>query len=229
MPEKRIKWRLLPVLAFPAFLLLLFFLAFLLGEHFYEFLRSKGEIRTWILARGQLAPLVFIALQSFQVIVFMIPGELVQMAGGFIFGLWFGTLWSVIGISFGSIFNFYMGRFLGRPFAMAILGIERMHKVDMLSAGSRIKTAYFMLFLVPGIPKDTLCYAAGAGKLSLTGFMAISMLGRLPGIFGSSCIGASVFDSNYILSLVLLLAALVFLVLGVFYKEKLLKYLERFK
>lgn len=229
MPEKRFKRRLLPVLAFPAFLLLLVFFAFLLREHLYTFLHSKEEIRTWVLARGRLAPLVFIALQTFQVIVFMIPGELVQMTGGFIFGLWFGTLWSVIGISLGSIFNFYAGRFLGRPLALAILGIERMHKVDMLSAGRRIKTAYFLLFLVPGIPKDTLCYAAGASKLPLLGFMVISMLGRLPGIFGSSCIGAAVFDSKYFLSLGLLLVASVFLVLGVFYKDKLLKYLERFK
>ncbi|GAB1432418.1 TVP38/TMEM64 family protein [Spirochaetota bacterium] len=216
-------------MAFPAFLLLLVFFTFLFREHLYTFLHSTEEIRTWVLARGRLAPLVFIALQAFQVIVFMIPGELVQMAGGFIFGLWFGTLWSVIGISLGSIFNFFVGRFLGRPFVRAILGIERMHKVDMLSAGRRIKTAYFLLFLVPGIPKDTLCYAAGASKLSVTGFMVISMLGRLPGIFGSSCIGAAVFDSKYFLSLGLLFVASAFLVLGVFYKNRLLKYLERFK
>ena len=72
-----------------------------------EFLRA--ELQAW----GVWAPLVFIAIQAFQVVVAPIPGEVTGFLGGFVFGEWIGLGYSMIGLTAGSFFAFAVGRWLG--------------------------------------------------------------------------------------------------------------------
>lgn len=219
--------KLLSILAFPVFILILGFLAFKYKSQLLLLWQSKESIIKWVESKGKLAPLAFITIQILQVIIFMIPGELIQISGGFAFGLWLGTLWSTAGILIGSIFNFYAGRLLGRPFAQALLGMERFQKVEKATAGTYQKLGFFVFFVIPGIPKDALSYAAGASSLSAKSFILVSVLGRLPGIFGSSYIGSAMYKENYLLALLILLIAVFLFVLGFFYKNKLQKFLEK--
>ncbi|MBA7589941.1 hypothetical protein ES708_32040 [subsurface metagenome] len=85
----------------------------------------------------------------------------------------------------------------------------------------------FLLFLIPGIPKDILCYGAGLTPLPLHVFLLISTLGRLPGIMGSAFMGGAAAEEKWIVAgAVFLFASLLFL-LGFFFKEKILFLLEK--
>ncbi len=195
-------------------------LAFIWRDSFFILFRSTESLRSWVEARGALASLAFVGLQIVQVVVFFIPGEVVQIAGGFAFGLWGGTLWSVIGILAGSLFNFGAGRVLGRPFVEAVLGAERTRRVEAATAGDKATVGFFLLFAIPGIPKDALTYAAGASRLSFGAFIAVSTLGRLPGIVGSAYMGSAVFDQDYIAALIIVSAASILFIAGlVFHRQ----------
>jgi len=219
--------RLLSLIGFPALLVALGITAFAFRVELWTFWRSVESIRSWVDSAGPWAPLAFMGLQALQVILFIIPGDIVQLAGGFAFGLWAGTLWSVLGILAGSVFNFFVGRLLGRRFAFAALGPERMRRVEAATSGNRVAIGFFLLYVVPGIPKDALTYAAGASRLAFGWFLAISTIGRLPGIFGSSYMGSAVYEKDYAAAIVLLVIAAGLFFLGLIYRERLHRLLER--
>lgn len=202
-------------------------LAFVWRDSFFTLFRSAESLRSWVEARGALASLAFVGLQIVQVVVFFIPGEVVQIAGGFAFGLWGGTLWSVIGILAGSLFNFGVGRLLGRPFVEAAFGVERTRRVEAATAGGKAAVGFFLLFAIPGIPKDALTYAAGASRLSFGAFIAVSTLGRLPGIVGSAYMGSAVFDQDYLAAIIVVSIASVLFAAGFVFHRQIHEAVER--
>jgi len=210
----------LSVIGFPALLVTLGVLAYIWKDPLFNLFRSAEALRSWVESRGVLAPLAFIGLQIVQVIIFFIPGEVVQIAGGFAFGLWGGTLWSVIGILVGALFNFGVGRILGRPFVEAVFGTERTRRIEAATAGGRAAAGFFLLFAIPGIPKDVLTYAAGASRLPFSAFIVVSTLGRLPGIVGSAYMGSAVYDKDYLAAIIVVTIASILFASGlVFHKQ----------
>ncbi|HEY9593010.1 MAG TPA: TVP38/TMEM64 family protein, partial [Spirochaetia bacterium] len=67
---------------------------------------SGQRLREWIAGWGAWAPLIFVGIQIVQVVIFAIPGEVTQIAGGYLFGGWLGLLLSVAGITIGSTLAF---------------------------------------------------------------------------------------------------------------------------
>lgn len=195
--------------------------AFAYRHPLYELFRSAESVRSWVQDSGSLAPLAFMAVQAVQVILFFIPGEVVQLAGGFAFGVWGGTLWSVLGILAGSLFNFGVGRALGRPFVRAVFGADRLRRIESATAGGKAAAGFFLLFVIPGIPKDALTYVAGASGLSFASFIVVSTIGRLPGIVGSSYMGAAVFDRDYTAAIVVMVLASILFFLGLVFRDAL--------
>ena len=215
------------IAGFPALIAAVLVSAFMFRQDLYELFKSSESVRAWVAAQGALAPLAFIGLQVVQVIVFVVPGEVVQIAGGFAFGLWAGTLWSVIGILAGSLINFTIGRVLGRPFVESIFGVERVRRIEKATGGGKAAAGFFLLFVIPGIPKDALTYAAGASKLSFGVFIAVSTLGRLPGIFGSAYMGSAAFEKEYTAAFVVLVSASILFAAGLIFRESLHAWVAR--
>jgi uncharacterized membrane protein YdjX (TVP38/TMEM64 family) len=155
----------------------------------WQLFSSTEGLRGWVASTGPLAPLVFAAVQALQVVVFVIPGEVPQIAGGYLFGPWLGSLLSVCGIVAGSTLDFFVARLAGMPFVRTLFPGDRVDRIGRLLGTRGARIAFFLLFLIPGIPKDILCYVAGLSPLSFPFFLGASTLGRLPGIVGSAFIG----------------------------------------
>jgi uncharacterized membrane protein YdjX (TVP38/TMEM64 family) len=188
---------------------------------------SVKRIRTWIEGWGAVAPLVFVAVQAIQVIVFAIPGEVVQIAGGYLFGGWVGIVLSLSGILLGSTAAFFLSRALGRPFVAAVIPKAQVERVEKLLESRSSKVVFFLLFLIPGIPKDILCYLAGLTPMSFLFFLGISTVGRLPGIVGSSIIGGAARSSRWVALGVLSVAAVGLFVAGLILRPRLQALVEK--
>jgi len=211
----------LSIVGFPALLVLVGALSFAFRDTLFGLFKSSESIRVWVQQRGAMAPLAFMGLQVLQVVIFIIPGEIVQVAGGFAFGLWGGALWSILGILAGSLVNFGVGRLLGRPFVESVFGAERISRVDAATAGGKAAAGFMLLFAIPGIPKDILTYAAGASSLPFAAFIAVSTLGRLPGILGSAYMGSAVYDREFGLALAVIIASTALFTLGLLFRDPL--------
>lgn len=148
---------------------------------------------------------VFIGLVLLQVVVFFIPGEFLQAAGGYIYGVVLGSIVSTVGILLGSIIVFFLARKLGVPFLRAIISEKKLEQFrSLLSKGEepsnrqcrRIRLLVFFIYFIPGFPKDAIAYIAGITDLKFRDFILASMIGRMPSIVISASFGAGIYRGN---------------------------------
>ena len=160
-------------------------------------LGHKDELIQSLRGAGVRGPLLCVAVQFVQVVIFFIPGEITQFAAGYVFGAWLGFLYSAIGIMLGSGFNFFFARVFGRPVIEKFISAGTLDKIDHALNNMKGKSALFLVFLMPGLPKDALSYGAGLSNLGLAEFVLISGLGRAPAMLFSTLLGAQAEKRDY--------------------------------
>jgi len=185
----------------------------------HEFLRA--ELDKW----GVWAPLVFIAIQALQVVIAPIPGEVTGFLGGFVFGQWRGLGYSMIGLTLGSLFAFAVGRWLGAAFVQRLVSPEVWARLGFVMEAEGAILC-FILYLIPGLPKDLLCYLFGLSPMPFWVFAVTSTAGRFPGTWLLSAQGAQTAGGHYIeLALLTALVAAAALPLYV-YRHRLVAWLS---
>ena len=186
---------------------------------------KKEAARRFVESAGALGPLVFIALQVTQVIISPIPGEATGIIGGFLFGTWLGFLYSSIGLTIGSVAAFCLGHLLGAPLIQRIGG-PRWHRALDFVGHTGGELVSFVLFLLPGFPKDYLSYLLGFSPMPLRAFVLISMFGRMPGTWLLSAQGASLANDDRTFFWVLVVLMAVIVVLAFLFRDRLLQALR---
>lgn len=112
------------------------------------------------------------------------------MANGYLFGVWLGTVYSWIGVMLGTLIVLVLTRRFGRPFVARLAQAEQLEKLDRLVA-RRGALFFFLIFLLPFLPKDLICFAIGLTDLRLGQMIVLIGIGRLPGLIVSSWVGAN--------------------------------------
>jgi uncharacterized membrane protein YdjX (TVP38/TMEM64 family) len=215
------------LIAFPLLICAIVALFLVFRREILGFLKDRDALRAWILGLGAWGPAAFIGLQVLQVVVFVVPGEVVQIVGGYVFGFWLGSLYTVLGITVGTLFNFFVGRLLGRPFVESLFDREKVEEIERVTGSGKGAVGFFLLFLIPGIPKDVLCYVAGMSALKLPAFLGVSMAGRLPGILGSAFMGGAAYAGRWGAAIVVLAVAGILFALGILFKGRIQALLAR--
>jgi len=179
----------------------------------YQFLvrlySDKHFLKETLHGWGILAPLIFIALQALQVIMALIPGDITGLLGGFLFGEWLGLFYSTIGLTLGSVAAFGVGRWLGAYYVRTLVSQQTWDKMGFIIEAEGTILC-FIIFLIPGLPKDMVCYLFGMSPMPLWVFTLVSTLGRFPGTWVLSAQGAHTAAGDYLE--VILLTAIVFAV-----------------
>jgi uncharacterized membrane protein YdjX (TVP38/TMEM64 family) len=168
----------------------------------------------------------FVLLQAVQVVVSPIPGEVTGIVGGYLYGKIYGFILSTIGLSLGSWIAFEVASILGRPFVERLLKKDVVNKFDFLTDSNAGVTITFLMFLIPGFPKDMLCYLLGLSRMRLRTFLIISIIGRAPGTYLLTVQGASVREQAYGTTLVLLVVSAALLFAAYLYRAKLFHWIK---
>jgi uncharacterized membrane protein YdjX (TVP38/TMEM64 family) len=126
------------------------------------------------------AAFIFIGLQVLQVIAAPVPGEVSGFVGGMFFGTAWGILYSTIGLTIGSWIAFMLARLAGRPLVEMVVKPETIKRYDYVMKHKGMFLA-FLMFLIPGFPKDILCYLLGLGHMGQRDFLLVSTTGRMLG------------------------------------------------
>ena len=180
------------------FILLSLALAWFVGRPLIRFARQPEQFRAWVEGHGLWAPLAYAAMVFLQVVVAVIPGEPLEIAGGSAFGAWQGTALCLAGAVLGSVAVFALVRRWGRGLVEVFFPADKLEKLHFLLRTSPKRTALlWLIFTVPGTPKDLLCYFAGLTDLPWGTWLLIATVGRLPSIVTSTVGGSALGEQNY--------------------------------
>jgi uncharacterized membrane protein YdjX (TVP38/TMEM64 family) len=182
----------------------------------------KATLKEW----GVLAPVLFMLLQALQVIISPIPGDATGFLGGYLFGEWLGLLYSTIGLTVGSVTSFWIGRWLGEHYVRGLVSQEAWDRLGFIVEAEGTILC-FIIYLIPGLPKDLICYLFGLSPMPLWVFALVSGLGRVPGTWILSAQGAHVETGNY-LELALISAVFAAVALPLYYyRHRIVTWLRR--
>jgi uncharacterized membrane protein YdjX (TVP38/TMEM64 family) len=173
-----------------------------LMEPYYALVSDKEKISSLFRAAGDWAPIVYILLEAGQVLTMFWPVPL-EIAGGFLFGLPLGLVYSMIGLTTGAVLAFLLGRWLERTYLRRIIDPAKLQRFRKLMEREGALAA-FIIYLVPGVPKDFVSYVLGFTTLSLKFFIVAVAIFRLPSTFLLTLQGSEAAKGNYWLSVGLL-------------------------
>ena len=185
----------------------------------YDLLHNRRQLKGFIVSFGGYSPLAYILLQIIQVVVAPIPGGAIEFLGGYLFGAKVGFIYSMVGLTIGSLMAFSLARIFEKIAVEKFVSEETRKKFDYLVEHQGAILS-FILFLIPGFPKDALCYILGLTPMHLGIFMIISTIGRIPGTLMACLQGGKAFEHQYKTFLVLLgISGLVLLVFFIYHEE----------
>jgi uncharacterized membrane protein YdjX (TVP38/TMEM64 family) len=161
-----------------AFIAALLYLLFPLG--LIRYFTDKRFLIHFITEHRAYSAFIFIGLQALQVVAAPVPGEVSGFVGGMLFGTVIGVFYSTIGLTLGSWLAFTIARVAGRPFVERVVNPATIKRYDYVMKHKGLFLA-FLLFLIPGFPKDYLCYLLGLGHMGQRDFLMVSTAGRLFG------------------------------------------------
>lgn len=140
---------------------------------------------------------VYLGLQVVQIVISVIPGQFIHFAGGYAYGFWIGYLLSIIGIAIGTSIAFGLSRALGRKGIHLLFGEKRISKFIHQLNSKRAFSIMFVLFAVPGLPKDLVVYAAGVSDFRFRSFILLSLIARTPAMMVTIMMGSMLNKGSY--------------------------------
>lgn len=200
--SKKVSLLLRSILALLAFILVfLLFYSYQEGAWkeifaYYRFFFDYKRLRLFILSFGPFAAIVFISIQALQVVFAPVPGEITGFVGGLIFGNVLGTVYSTIGLTLGSLFAFGISRLFGLRFVEKVVKKDYIDRFNHFVRHKGVNVS-FILFLIPGFPKDSLCYLLGLTHMRVIDFVLINIFARLPGTLMLTMQGTAVHTEQY--------------------------------
>ncbi|WP_052339332.1 TVP38/TMEM64 family protein [Gorillibacterium massiliense] len=188
----------------------------------FEITVSIPKFREFILSSGHWGPAVFIGFQILQTVIAPIPGEVIQIAGGYIYGISIGTLYTTAGMLIGAASAFFITRFLARSFVEKLLSKSKSRWMTKIMNHERFTIILFIFFVIPGLPKDLFVYFAALTPIKPLKFFAILTIGRIPSIILSAGLGSTIYQHNYITTIIISVLSVLSLLLGLLYKDKII-------
>lgn len=209
------------------FLLIVLSVYFFIHFDLYLFFKDKEKLLHFIRSYPY-DQVIFIAIQIIQVVAAPIPGELTGIIGGILYGPLWGTIYSTIGLTLGSWIAFMLARFFGEPLLEKVVSKEVFAKFEHFMEYKGLFVS-FLLFLIPGFPKDYLCYIMGVSLIPTGTFIIISTTGRIFGTVMLSVTGSFASNGQYSFLTVFLVIGVIIFIAAYYYHDKLIDFLKKRK
>ncbi|OUO91111.1 hypothetical protein B5F40_04835 [Gordonibacter sp. An230] len=212
-----------------AFFAIMVLICALLWPYFHDLFEPGGidRIISDVRGAGPVGFLILLGLQFLQIVVAFIPGEVVQVAAGMLYGPWIGALVIFVGCVLSSAFIFALVHRLGAPFVQSMVPTQHLEKFRRFEASGKLNITVFILFLIPGLPKDVFTYLVPLTDMRMRTFLALSNVGRIPGIIVSTYAADGLVEGRIMESVGIFAAAAVIAILGVVFRERIMKMLDR--
>lgn len=175
----------------------------------WDYIKDPTLLRDKIGEHYIIGGIVMILISAIQVIVALVPGEFVEIAAGYIFGSIWGSLLVLVGILLGSCTTILLVRKFGRKFVYVFYPKEKLDALPILNDPKKRNILTFILFVIPGTPKDLFTYAIGLTDMSIPLYIALTTVARFPSVFTSTLSGDAVGTKQYGTAIIVLIVTAV--------------------
>ena len=173
------------------------------GGPIVELVSDPVAFREWVDARGLWGQAAMILIVAVQILVALIPGEPFEFAAGYAFGVWQGLLLCLAGSFIGGSLAMLLARRFGMRLVKALFPKQDIENLAIFRKPDRLRLLTFILFLIPGTPKDVMVYALGLTPMSVLQGMTLTTLARIPSIITSTLSGHALGEEQYIASIII--------------------------
>ena len=182
---------------------------------------GREQLISDIRGAGPVGVLMLLGLQFLQVVVAFIPGEVVQMAAGAIYGPWLGAVIILVGCLFSSWFIYEIVHRLGQPFVEAMVPTKYLERFRAFEEKGKLTPLVAVLFLIPGMPKDVFTYLVPLTNMPRKTFLTVATLARIPGVLMSTYAASGLVDGNLTTSIAIFVGLAIVAGVAYFFKDKL--------
>lgn len=181
---------------------------------------SQENFKNYIEAMGWRGWFTFLIIQILQIFIAFIPGEIVEILSGILYGATGGLFICLLGAAIGAILIYYTVKLFAHKYTIKLK--EKLKTYSFLNNPKKIHIYLFIIFFVPGIPKDIFVYLVPFLPIKFYSFLLISSIARIPSILSSTIVGNSFIEGNYLLSIIVFSVFLVIGILGILFNDKLM-------
>ena len=168
---------------------------------------GSDQFKEFIDGFGPFGIIIMMFIQIAQIIVAIVPGEVVEFVAGTVYGWFGGLIFCLVGVAIGQTLVFIAVKFFGKSLVEKATGGEAIRKFKFLNDEKKLKIILFFLFFIPGTPKDLLTYIVPLTKIKLLDFLVITLIARIPSIVSSTLAGSS-FGDNDLKTTIIIYAAI---------------------
>lgn len=170
---------------------------------------------------------MLLGLQFLQIIVAFIPGEVVQLAAGILYGPWLGALIIIVGCVFSSALIFWLVHKLGAPFVQAMVPTKQLESFRRFEKSGKLNIIVFILFLIPGLPKDVFTYLVPLTDMRMRTFLVLANVGRIPAILVSTYAADGLVDGRIGESIAIFIIASIVAITGIALRDPIMHFIEK--
>ena len=193
------------------------------------FTEGPEELVKDVRSAGPLGVLILLGIQFVQIVVAFIPGEVVQIAAGMMYGPWLGALVILVGCVISSFIIYQLVHRLGQPFVEDLVSTKYLEKFRAFEKSGKLTLIVFILFVIPGMPKDVFTYLVPLTTMPLRTYLIVTTVARIPGVVLSTYAADSFLEGRFGVAVAVLVVLAVIAVVGLLFKDRLLAFFQRSK
>ena len=220
MEKSVVRRRVVSLLSILVFIGLFIFLFFAVGRPLIQFAENPEQFRAWLDSFGVWGRVIFLGMTLLQILIGIIPGEPLEIGAGYAFGVWEGFLLCELGILIGSALIWCFSRYLGIKAVEAFYPREKLNELKFLKDSKKINITAFILFFIPGTPKDMLTYVLGLTPMKLSTCLFITVVARIPSVITSVIGGSALGEQNYWLAVIVFAVTGLISLCGILYYNR---------
>ncbi len=186
---------------------------------------GREALKLYIESKKTVGTFIFIGLQAFQVLLPIVPP--IQIIGGALFGTLWGSIFSYIGLYLGMSIVYGLVRIVGYPIVEAFVGEKDLKKFNFLKDPDKVALVFFIIYLIPGMPKDTISFFAPLTDMNKKTYFLYVIPARFPLLFLSAVFGSAISNGNYTLAVILSIVMIDIGIIGIIFRDKVINHFEK--
>ena len=206
--------KILSALSMIAFLAFCIGVGWFIGRPMVQFVSEPERFRAWVDSSGFMGKVYFVLMVTFQVIIALVPGEPLEIGAGYAFGAVEGTILCLVGIALGSLVVFLLVRKFGIKLVEVFFSLEKIKSLKFLQNKKRVAALVFLMFFLPGTPKDLLTYFVGITDIKFSHFLIIATFARIPSVITSTIGGSLLGTEKYTFAIIVFAVTFVISAIG---------------